>query len=169
MALVLGDDNKPTPMGFLTKPCAAHLQSVAAIAVAMSATVFAIVTDADGWVTGTKLNSPATADGGFTIGEVAGTITVPRAMRVRAKYFISGITVSTGVTRTAKLFAGAAGTTDVGGISLATDLTGAPSTLQGEAIFECVAGDIISVKAIESAAGTMTVAATGATLIVEEV
>jgi len=173
VSLVYGDDSSTAPVavpqGFKTQPAVASLQSVNAIGLTMSASVFAVVTDADGWVGGTVLNNPLPAGGGFTINEAAGTVTVPRAMNVKVTYTISGITIITGSTRTAAVFGGSANATRLGGTSLATDLTGAPSTLQGCVIASCAAGDILSIKAIESSAGTMTVAATGCTFIVEEI
>ncbi len=173
MSLVYGDDSSTAPVavpqGFKTQPAVACLQSVAVIAVAQSAGTFAIVTDADGWVGGTILNNPLPAGGGFTISEVAGTITVPRAMIVRIKYALSGITVINGAVRTAAVFGGSAGTTRLGGTAFGTDLTASPSTLIGEVLVAVAAGDILSIKTIESTAGTQTIAATGATFTVEEI
>lgn len=172
MSLVYGDDSSTAPVavpqGFKTQPAVACMQSIATIAVTMSAAVFAVITDADGWVTGTLLNSPLPAGGGFTIGEAAGTFTVPRAMVARIDYNISGITVINGVTRESAIFGGSAGTTRLGGTALATDLTAGPSTLVGHVIASLAAGDVISIKAIESGAGTMTIAAKGATFSIVE-
>lgn len=172
MSLVYGDDSSTAPVavpqGFKTQPAIVCLQNVAAIAAAQSAAVFAIVTDADGWVGGTVLNNPLPAGGGFTVSEVAGTVTVPRAMNVRISYAISGITVQNGANRTAAIFGGSAGTTRLGGTSFGVDLTAAPATLIGEVMVAVAAGDILSIKTLDSLAGTMTIAATGATFTVEE-
>lgn len=162
-------DGKLDPEGFSSQPAVACLQTIAGMAVTMSATVFAVLTDADAWVGGTILATPSAALGGFIIDEAAGTVKLNRAMNVRVKYFISGITVINGAVREAAVFAGSAGTTRKGGTGFGTDLTAGPSTLAGEVVFAGVAGDLISVKAIDSTAGTMTIAATGMSLIVEEV
>ena len=172
MSLVYGDDSSaapvPVPQGFKTQPAIACLQSIAAITVAQSASVFAVVTDADGWVGGTILNSPLPAGGGFTISEVAGTITVPRAMIVRIKYTLSGFTVVVGV-RTAAIFGGATNATRLGGTCQGAEVAGAGQTLVGEVIASVAAGDILSIKTIESTAGSMVIAAACATFTVEEI
>jgi hypothetical protein len=169
---VYGDDSAvapiPVPQGFKTQPAVACLESIAAITVAQSASVFAVVTDADGWVGGTKINNPLPAGGGFTINEVAGTVTVPRAMLVRIKYALSGFTVVVG-TRTAAVFGGATNATRLGGTSFGSEVAGSPATLVGEVVASVAAGDILSIKTIESTAGSMVIAATGATFCVEEI
>ena len=167
MARVYGSDGLTThPDLIISKPATVCLQGTEII-LTMSATVFAVVTDASGYTT--LFQQQTSAQGGFTINNVAGTVTVPRAMTVRVTYMISGITVINGSTRQSTVFGGAAGTTAQGGDSFATDLTASPSTLRGVTVFAAAAGDIISVKAIESGAGTMTVLDKGLTLLVEEV
>lgn len=174
MSLVYGDDSSTAPVavpqGFKTQPAVACIQSAAILATAaQSATVFAVVTDADAFVGGTVINNPLPAGGGFTINEVAGTITVPRAMVVKVTYMLSGITIINGGVRTAAVFGGATNATRLGGTAFGTDLTASPSTLIGCVIASVAAGDILSIKTIESTAQIMTIALGGVTVIVEEI
>ena len=79
MALILDSTGlAKNPDGLTHKPCVAALQSTAIAIVGMSASVFAIITDASGWTT--LMQQQTSAQGGFTLGLVAGTVTVPRAM-----------------------------------------------------------------------------------------
>ncbi len=90
-------------------------------------------------------------------------------MNVRVTYSFSGITVINGAVRVAQIYGGALGTTAKGGLCQATDLTAGPTELSGSAIFACAAGDILSIKAIESTAGSMVVLLGAGTFCVEEV
>lgn len=169
MAKVLGDDDVPHPSSLVTKPAMLYLQNTALV-VAQSATVYAILTDATGWTEVARNLTAALGGWAASAAElVAGQFKAPRAMKIKVSYRISGITVINGSTRQAKIFGGAAGTTDKGGDSLATDLTAGPSTLAGFSIFDVAAGDLVSIKTIESGAGNMTVAALGASILIEEV
>ena len=94
---VLGSDGKRHPDLMVATPLLVNLQTVATLTVTMSATVPAILTDADAW--GIGYQNVTAANGGFTVGLVAGTITVPRAMDVRVTYSFSGITVINGAVR----------------------------------------------------------------------
>ena len=168
MALILDSTGLAKhPDGLMTKPVVEVMQGTAIAIVGMSATVYAIITDASGWTT--LLQQQTSAQGGFTLGLVAGTVTVPRAMTVKVCYRLSGITVIDGITRQFAVFGGSAGTTNKGGDSLGTDLTAMPSTYAGVTVFTAAAGDIISLKGIQSDAGTFTMASLGGTVTVEEV
>lgn len=160
---VVGSDGSPVPEGWLGRPHCAELQQAAAIALTTPTTA-TIITDADGWAAGDQ--QPAAADGGPVVDEVAGTITLTRTTTYRARYGQSDITVVNGQVLTAQLFGGSAGTTALGGKCVQTQLTAAPCSLNGEALFEGAIGDVISVKVIADT-GNYTSAA--GFLIVQEV
>ena len=167
MSLVLASDGLAKhPDGIISKPCIALLQTVATCVTTLDAATYAVITDADAW--GTLFQQQTSAQGGFTIGLVAGTVTVPRTMTVRVSYNLSGITVINAATRQFAVFGGAAGTTNKGGDSFGTDITSGPTTYSGSTLFTCAAGDVISLKGIGSSA-TFTMAALGGTLLIEEV
>ena len=166
MSLVLASDGLAKhPDGIISKPCIALLQTAAICITTLDVATFAIITDADAW--GTLFQQQTSAQGGFTIGLVAGTVTVPRTMTVRVTYNLSGVTVINGATRQFAVFGGT-GSTNKGGDSFGADLTAGPTTYSGSTLFTCVAGDVISLKGIGSSA-TFTMAALGGTLLIEEV
>lgn len=163
MAAVTGSDNKVVPQGFKTVNHCAELQQAASVALT-TPTVATTVTDADCWAAGDQ--QPTAALGGPVVNAVAGTITLSKAGLYRARWGQSDITVVTTQVLTGQVFGGAAGTTALGGICKATQLTAAPCVLAGGCLFNGAAGDIINLKMIAST-GNYTSAA--GFLIVEEV
>ena len=144
MPAVVGADNKPVPDGHTARPIVAVLSQAAAIALT-TPTVATTVTDADGWAAGPVQVLPA--DGGITVGVVAGTFTIGKAGLYRAAYGQSEITVVNGQVITLQLYKNAAA---AGGISKSTQLTAAPLAMSGEAFIDCAAGDVITLKVIAS-------------------
>lgn len=144
MSAVVGADNKPVPDGHKARPVAAVLKQVAAIALT-TPTAATTITDADGWEAGPT--QVAVADGGLTVSATAGTFTCGKAGLYRASYGQSDITVVNGQVLTAEVYVGS---TASGGICKATQLTGAPCVLAGEALLDLDVGDIVTLKIIAS-------------------
>ena len=163
MSAIAGADSKVVPQGFKTLAHVAELQQAASCALT-TPTSATVVTDADCWAAGDQ--QPAASAGGPTVGAVAGTITLAKTALYRARWGQSDITVVTTQVLTGQVFGGSAGTTALGGICKATQLTAAPCVLAGSCLFSGTAGDIISLKMIAST-GNYTSAA--GFLIVEEV
>lgn len=144
MSAVVGSDSKAVPAGHKTLPILAVLKQAAAIALTTPTTA-TTVTDADGWEAGPT--QVAVADGGITVGVVAGTFTIGKAGFYRVSYGQSELTVVNGQVITLQIYKNAAA---AGGISKSTQLTAAPLAMSGEAFIDCAAGDVISLKVIAS-------------------
>jgi hypothetical protein len=143
MALVTGSDGKAVPQGFQSRPAFAQIRPTGSVALTTPtvATTFAGANMAAG------LADPATNAGGFIVSATAGTITAPRAMKVRARYSLSNITVVTTQVITAEIYVGAVAS---GGKCIQTQLTGAPCQVAGEVILQLAAGDVVTLKIIGS-------------------
>jgi hypothetical protein len=143
MALVTGSDGKAVPQGFQSRPTFAQIALTGSVVLTTptAATTFA------GANMAAALADPATNDGGFIVAATAGTVTAPRAMKVRARYSLSGITVVNGQVVTSEVYVG---TTASGGKCKATQLTAAPCVVDGEVILQLAAGDVVTIKIIGS-------------------
>ncbi len=146
-APVLGSDGAtPVPAGWKTRARSASLQVTSANTCALTTpTTATIITDADCWTA--AYTDPAASAGGFTVSATNGTITVPKAMRVRASFGLSEFTVVNSQVITVQVFAGS---TAKGGVSKITQLATGDSAVDvnGVAVFDAAAGDVLSLKGI---------------------
>lgn len=144
---VLGSDGvTKTPAGWKTRARVASLQVATGVTCALTTPTSAtIITDADCW--SAAYTDPAASSGGLTVSATAGTITIPRAMRVKVSYAFSEFTVVNSQVLTFQVFAGSTGK---GGVCKISQLATGDSAVDcsGIAIFDAAAGDVITVKGI---------------------
>jgi hypothetical protein len=144
---VLGSDGATkVPQGWKTRGRTASLQVTSANTCALTTpTTATIITDADCWTA--AYTDPAASAGGFTVSATNGTITVPKAMRVRVSFGLSEFTVVNSQVITVQVFAGS---TAKGGVSKITQLATGDSAVDvnGVAVFDAAAGDVLSIKGI---------------------